>query len=426
MKKNPKSAKTKSFERYEEYKKGKDLREILILGATWEDIKWDYARGWIDFRPSERLANEAFSKLVDDMRRRASVAIPTPKVDENGNRVSMDVCDKIDHDIWQGIRKVFDLDGEIDQSLVQFAFACAANTMIDEPKGVREALASPDAPRWKEAIKLEWETLKRFGCFEVVPKSVAKKHGKLVKAKWVFKVKYEPNPETGEMQLQRYKARLVAKGFTQVPGIDFDETFSPVFSYNSLRLVFALAAANDLTLSQWDLTSSFIQQDLDVEHMYMEIPDGVDIKMPDGGEAALHCKKSIYGLKQSSRLLHERMTAFLKSEGYRQLISDQCVFTKGEGADRVIICVYVDDILMASAKENHHLREEFDRKLREVFEVSPWTRGEADWILNMKISRDWERGEVNMSQPGAIEKLAEKFGLTEGKNPATPMEKISN
>ena len=78
----------------------------------------------------------------------------------------------------------------------------------------------------------------------------------------------------------------------------------------SLRTVLALAVERDLQLSQFDLKSSFVQVKLDVEHMYLEVPDGYDKFMPDGERAALHCLQSLYGLKQSSRLLHERLSKF--------------------------------------------------------------------------------------------------------------------
>ena len=175
--------------------------------------------------------------------------------------------------------------------------------------------------------------LESFGCFEKVPRSEALKHGRLVKSKWVFKVKYND-----DNTVQRFRARLVAKGFTQVPGSDFYETYSPVFSYTSLRTIFAIAADRDLRLDQWDLKNSFIQQRLDVEHMYMECPDGYSKTMESGEPAAMHCLQSIYGLKQSSRLLHQRLSKFLKTSGFKQLVSDQCVYTKGTGNDQVIVC----------------------------------------------------------------------------------------
>jgi hypothetical protein len=59
----------------------------------------------------------------------------------------------------------------------------------------------------------------------------------------------------------------------------------------------ALAAAEDLQIDQWDLKNGFIQQPIDVEHLYVECPDGYSKVMPDGSPAALHCLQSLYGLK---------------------------------------------------------------------------------------------------------------------------------
>jgi hypothetical protein len=229
--------------------------------------------------------------------------------------------------------------------------------------------------------------LNQFGCFQKAPRSEALKHGRLVKSKWVFKVKYND-----DNTVQRFRARLVAKGFTQVPGSDFYETYSPVFSYTSLRTIFAVAADKDLQLDQWDLKNSFIQQKLDVEHMYMECPDGYAKQMENGEPAAMHCLQSIYGLKQSSRLLHQRLSKFLRASGFKQLISDQCVYTKGTGNDQVIVCCWVDDIILASGRENHAARSWFDTSLRKEFVVSSWIPGvEASWILNMKVQRNRRR-----------------------------------
>jgi hypothetical protein len=224
--------------------------------------------------------------------------------------------------------------------------------------------------------------------------------------------------------VQRFRARLVAKGFTQIPGSDFFETYSPVFSYTSFRATLALAAAEDLQIDQWDLKNGFIQQPIDVEHLYVECPDGYSKVMPDGSPAALHCLQSLYGLKQSSRLLHERLSKYLIAIGFRQLVSDQCVFVKGTGKSRVIVCTWVDDIILASPRHDEKSRADFDAALRREFEMSPWTQGQAGWILNMKVQRDWEKGTVHLSQAAAIEKLAAQFKLTgrEGSNPWVPMD----
>ena len=64
---------------------------------------------------------------------------------------------------------------------------------------------------------------------------------------------------------------------------------------------------------------------------------------------------------------------------------------------------------MANARKNKLEREKFDKDLRKEIEMSPWTTGEADWLLNMTIKRDWVKGILHLSQPLAIEKMAEKF-----------------
>jgi hypothetical protein len=102
------------------------------------------------------------------------------------------------------------------QTLMQFAHCCASRIVIAEPLTVAEAMASEHAEQWKEAMQEEINNLSKFGCFEKVPREEAVKHGRLVKSKWVFKVKYN-----ADNSIQRFRARLVAKGFTQVPGSDF-------------------------------------------------------------------------------------------------------------------------------------------------------------------------------------------------------------
>ena len=105
-----------------------------------------------------------------------------------------------------------------------------------------------------------------------------------VKSKWVFKRK----------EYLRYRAHLVAKGFTQIYGLDFDETFSPVARFESLRLLLALAVLEDWEIHQMDVKSVFLNGLLE-EEIYMEQPEGfID---PDHPYKVCLLKKAIYGLK---------------------------------------------------------------------------------------------------------------------------------
>ena len=86
---------------------------------------------------------------------------------------------------------------------------------------------------------------------------------KTVKSKWVFKLKSDGY----------YHAHLVAKGFMQIPGIDYNETFSPVAHFESLRLLLALAMLEDWEIHQLDVKSAFLNGVLNKE-IYMEQPQG--------------------------------------------------------------------------------------------------------------------------------------------------------
>jgi len=91
---------------------------------------------------------------------------------------------------------------------------------------------------------------------------------KLVRCKWFYKNKYASNGS-----VERHKARLVSKGFSQVEGIDYNETFAPVAKMNFIHLVLALVASHKWEVYQMDVKSTFLHGDLQ-EEIYMEQPPG--------------------------------------------------------------------------------------------------------------------------------------------------------
>ena len=254
---NPKQAQTSSRQRYEGYKKARTLREAKTLKASWADLVWDYGRGWIDFS-SAASSNAVLNELIMDDYLRTVNDSAAAYVNQDGHpstadkfsslcfeesvqqdyaMIGMEVIEALSHRARRILTSA--LGG---QTLTEFAHCCASRIIIPTPLTVAEAMASEHKMEWEKAMQEEIDTLNRFHCFDVVPKAEALRHGRLVKSKWVFKLKME-----SDGSLQRFKARLVAKGFTQQYGVDYDETYSPVFGYSSLRSILAKAANEDLS-----------------------------------------------------------------------------------------------------------------------------------------------------------------------------------
>ena len=116
---------------------------------------------------------------------------------------------------------------------------------------------------------------------------------KTIGNKWVLKIKHKADGSIG-----KYKARLVVLGYTQKEGIDYDETFSLVVRFVSIRLFLDIVAHLDLELFQMDVKTTFLNGELDKE-IYMDQPIGFEIK--EQGRKVYRLKRSIYGLKQASR-----------------------------------------------------------------------------------------------------------------------------
>ncbi|GJS51216.1 retrovirus-related pol polyprotein from transposon TNT 1-94 [Tanacetum coccineum] len=124
----------------------------------------------------------------------------------------------------------------------------------------------------------------------------------IIGTKWVFRNKLDENGI-----VSRNKARLVAQGYNQQEGIDYDETYAPVARLESIRILLAIACANDFKLSQMDVQSAFLNGFIN-EEVYVAQPLGfIDYQKPN---YAYKFKKALYGLKQALKAwftFHERV-----------------------------------------------------------------------------------------------------------------------
>ena len=136
-----------------------------------------------------------------------------------------------------------------------------------EPRNLGEAKKKLDWPLWEVAIDEELKTLKETETWEVVevPAGV-----NVVRSKWVFQAKKD-----AAGNVVRYRARLVAQGFTQVPGVNYFDMFTPVARLASIRTVLTFAAAEDYDTGQIDIKAAYLNGELtEDERIYMKQAPG--------------------------------------------------------------------------------------------------------------------------------------------------------
>ena len=138
-----------------------------------------------------------------------------------------------------------------------------------EPRSLSEALSGENGKDWNNAMANEINSLKENEVWDLVTLPEGRK---TIGCKWVFKTKIDADGE-----IDRYKARLVAQGYNQKYGIDYDETFSPVVRFESIRTIIALAAKYGLKLHQMDVKSAFLNGELK-EEIFMKQPEGFIVK----------------------------------------------------------------------------------------------------------------------------------------------------
>jgi hypothetical protein len=201
-----------------------------------------------------------------------------------------------------------------------------------EPKSYIEACKSE---HWDKAMNSELDALTKTGTWVILdlPPNV-----KPIGSWWVYKVKHK-----ADGSVEMYKARLVAKGYTQIEGLDFFDTFSPVAKLTTVRMLLALASIKGWFLYQLDVNNAFLHGDLQ-ENVYMSVPDGVACNKPN---QVCKLQKSLYGLKQASRKWYEKLTSLLVKEGYIQSNADHSLFTLSQQDQFTALLIYVDDIILS-------------------------------------------------------------------------------
>jgi Reverse transcriptase (RNA-dependent DNA polymerase) len=224
--------------------------------------------------------------------------------------------------------------------------ATTLDTEVLEPHLLVEAKRRPDWPLWEKAIEEELAMLKGAGTWQL---EQAPAGANIIGSKWVFKAKKDT-----ARNIARYKAHLVAQGFSQIGGVDYDDTFAPVAKLASLHSIIALTNCLKLELHQVDIKGTYLNGVLGPnEVLYMQHPPGY--KAANAGAHVLHLVKTLYRLKQSGCRWYQKLTSIFSTLGFSQCQVDQAIFFKADPDVCVItvVAVYVDDCTIATSSLEH-------------------------------------------------------------------------
>ena len=294
----------------------------------------------------------------------------------------------------------------ISLSAVENAIHRVKGHAIFEPKTYKEAIECLDAAEWLESMEREFRTLLANNTFRVVSSSEVPKGRKLLKAKWVYKIKID-----SEGNLSSRKSRLVAKGYTEVPGVDFFEIFHPVGQGQTFRLLLTKALCSLMLIFHIDIKGAFLHASLK-EVIYMQLPPGTPLTM-NGEIVIVRLLKSLYGLKQAGREWYIALSTILISLGFLQSAVDPCLFVHPER--NINILAYVDDLLTLCMTKSDFAW--LTSELEKHFDLG--SAGKAEYYLGQRIR--YRRGKwLMLDQTAAIDALLAKYGMADCNPANTP------
>ena len=266
-----------------------------------------------------------------------------------------------------------------------------------------EALVSPEREYWIAGARDELHSLEDLQVFVLVPRSDVPRGQRPLKGKLVCKRKRD---DAGNVV--RYKVRYVAKGYTQRYGVDYEKTTAPTARLESFRALLHLGASRDWDIQQYDIKTAFLHGVLPTsETMFMEQPPGFEA--PGKQDWVMKLMKSIYGMKQASRVWNKTFDESVRAWGFQRVPCEWCVYHRSSETGTIIFAVHVDDIISiaSSAEENNRFKSDLDAK----WKISDL--GEAKFALGIAMTRDRPNRTISLSQTALIDRIVSDFGQSD-------------
>jgi len=255
--------------------------------------------------------------------------------------------------------------------------------------------------KWEQACKEEIKSIEDRNVWTLVDCPPDRKP---VKCRWVFAKKSDG----------RFKARLVAKGFSQIYGEDYDETFSPVTRFETVRLLLAYACRNDWEIESLDVKTAFLYGRLD-EEIYMEQPEG--FKVPGSSNKVYRLLHALYGLKQAALAWNKELHKSLLKLNFKRSKSDPGVYIFQDKSGIMLFIVYVDDGLLMS--NSAKLLKKKKTAFLNIWEAR--NMGPVKEYLGFQITRNRVKRSMVLHQHPYVLKILKHFQMENVKHVRTPL-----
>jgi hypothetical protein len=284
----------------------------------------------------------------------------------------------------------------------------------------------------KDAMMEEYSSIVKNDVWDVVLRPEGKS---LVTSRWLYKIKY-----VVDGSIEKFKARFVAQGFSQVEGVDYDETFTPIARYTLIKVVISIAAEMGWKIHQMDVKTAFLNGLIE-EEVFIEQPQGFEVHGRDSHVCRL--KKALYGLKKAPRAWYSRIDTYLQQMGFEKSEAlyglkkaprawysridtylQQMGFEKSEadpnlyyivvGEDPLILVLYVDDLFITGAERlivgcKESLASEFEMK----------DIGLMHYFLGLEVWQ--EPGHIFLGQSRYVDNILRRFQMEDCRPMSTPM-----
>ena len=277
------------------------------------------------------------------------------------------------------------------------------------PKSFEEAWNHPDEllrEEWRGSIRKEFRGMLNRGVWRTIKRRDMPSGRRLVKNNWIFDIKRDG----------RFRARLVACGYSQVPGIDFQNSYAPTINDVTWRILLVLMVLKNYEGRVVDVETAFLYGELE-EDIYMENPPGLG----NSADECVKLEKAIYGLVQAARQYYKFFVKVLTEIGFELSKADPCLLVRRNDKGTVYFGVWVDDSLVIG--DTKAIDDALDdlKKRGLVLKIA----GSLKDYLSCEITFSADGKQAWVHQPHLLKKLEGKFGkmvmdLQEYRTPGTP------